>query len=82
MQHLISLHNIFDKLSVVDFIQKDDRITKTYSAVYEDNWGSLELTRKLKFRPRTKYIATKYYHFRKTVAKGQIKILRIDTKKQ
>jgi len=82
LRDLIPLHNIFNELSEVDFIQKDNRITKTYSTVYEDNRGALELAREPKFRPRTKHIATKYHHFRNAVAKGQIKILPIDTKEQ
>ena len=80
VRDLIPLHNIFDELSEAYFIQKDDRITKTCSTVYEDNRGALELAREPKFRPKTKHIATKYHHFRNAVAKGQMKILPIDTK--
>ena len=79
---MIPLHNIFEKLSKVEFIKRDDRISKTYSTVYKDNKGTLELAREPKFRPRTKYIATKYHHFWNTIAKGQIKILSVDTKNQ
>ena len=79
---MIPLHDILDELSEVNFIEKDNRITKTYFAVYEDNRGALELAKEPKFRPRTKHIATKYHHFRNAVAKGQIKILPIDTKNQ
>ena len=59
LRDLILLHNIFDELSKVDFIQKDNRITKTYSTVYEDNRGTLKLAREPKFRPRAKHIAMK-----------------------
>ena len=79
---MIPLHNIFDELKEVDFIVFDNKITKTYSTVYEDNRGALELAREPKFRPRTKHIATKYHHFRNAVAKGQIKIFSVDTKDQ
>ena len=82
LRDLIPLHNIFDELSKVDFIKRDKRISKTYSTVYEDNRGALELAREPKFRPRTKHIATKYHHFRNAVAKGQIRIFPIDTKDQ
>ena len=82
LQDLIPLHNIFNKLSKVDFIQKYNRITKTYSIIYEDNRGALELAREPKLRPRTKYIAMKYHHFRNAIIKGQIKIFSIDTKEQ
>ena len=80
LRDLIPLHNIFDELSKVDFIEKDNRISKTYSTVYKDIQGALELARKPKFRPRTKYIAIKYHYFRNTLAKDQIRIFLIDIK--
>ena len=55
-------------------------ISKTYSAVYKDNRGTLELTRRPKFRSRTKYIVTKYHHLRNAAAEDQIKILPTDVK--
>ena len=39
----------------------------THSTVYEDNNRALELSREDKYRPRTKYIAIKYHHFREHV---------------
>jgi len=82
LRDLIPLQYIYDELNEVEFIERDTRISKTYSTVYEDNRGALELAREPKFRPRTKHIATKYHHFRNAVAKGKIKILPIDTKNQ
>ena len=49
LRDLMPLHNMFDKLSSVDFIKKDNRISETYSAVYEDNHGTLELAIEPKF---------------------------------
>jgi len=69
LRDLIPLYNIFNELSAVDFIEKDNRISKIYSTIYEDNRDALELARELKFRPRTKHITTKYRHFRHAVAK-------------
>ena len=54
LRDLIPLRNMFDELSKVEFIKKDERISKTYSAACEDNRGALELAREPKFRPRTK----------------------------
>ena len=68
------LRRVFNELSKVEFIEKDNRISKTYSIAYEDNRGALELARGLKFRP------AKYHHFRHAAARGQIKMLPIDTK--
>ena len=82
LRDLIPLHNIFDELKEVEFVNFASKTTKIYSTVCEDNRGALELAREPKFRPRTKHIATKYHHFRNAVAKGQIKILAADTKNE
>ena len=82
LRDLIPLQCICDELNAVEFIEKDAKISKTYSAACEDNRGALELAREPKFRPRTKHIATKHHHFRNAVAKGRIKILPIDAKIQ
>jgi hypothetical protein len=48
--------------------------TTTYSTIFEDNRGSVELANAPKMRPCTKHIALKYHHFRSHVASGDIKI--------
>ena len=73
------LQSFCDKLGKVDFIEKETRISKTYSAVYEGNRAALELARESKFHPHTKNITTKYYHFRYAVTKEKTKIFQIDT---
>eukprot|EP00957_Ditylum_brightwellii_P118408 9031084-Ditylum_brightwellii.AAC.1 len=50
--------------------------------VFEDNTGCIELAKCPRTRPRTKHISIKYYHFRKKVKEGLIKVLKIDTKDQ
>ena len=82
LRDLIPLLNMHNELTAVEFVNKETRTSKTHSAVHEDNRGALELAREPKFRPRTKHIATKYHHFRNAVAKGQIRIMPIDTKNQ
>ena len=49
---------------------------------FEDNTGAIELAKAPKLRPRTKHINIKYHHFRDAVDRGEIKILKIDTKDQ
>jgi len=56
--------------------------TTTYSTIFEDNKGCVELANTPKMRPRTKHIALKYHHFRSHVASGDIKVRWIDTKHQ
>jgi hypothetical protein len=56
--------------------------TITYSTIFEDNQGCVELANAPKLCPRTKHIGLKYHHFRSHVARGDIKILWIDTKHQ
>ena len=82
LRDLKSLHNVCDELSKVDFATRDNRISKTKSAVHKDNKGGLELAQEPEFRPRTKDVATKYHHFHNAVAKEQIKIFSIDAKNQ
>ena len=50
--------------------------------VFEDNNGSIELSKAPKIRLHTKHIALKYHHFREHVRKGLIKINPIDTLEQ
>jgi hypothetical protein len=49
---------------------------------FEDNTGAIEMARLPKMRPRTKHLNAKYHHFHEGVAKGQIVIEYIPTKKQ
>jgi hypothetical protein len=49
---------------------------------FEDNDGALELATVFKYRPRTRYFATKYFHFKQYVESGEIKILRCKTTDQ
>ena len=50
--------------------------------VFEDNNGAIELAKAPNIRPRTKYIALKYHHFREHFQKGLIEINPIDTLEQ
>jgi hypothetical protein len=59
-----------------------DGDTITHSTIFEDNQGCVELANAPKLCPRTKHIGLKYHHFRSHVARGDIKILWIDTKHQ
>jgi hypothetical protein len=56
--------------------------TTTYSTIFEDNKGCVELTNAPRLRPRTRHIGIKYHHFRSHVARGEIKVQWIDTKHQ
>ena len=51
-------------------------------AVFEDNNGAIELAKTPKMRLRTKHIAIKCHHFCSFVAKGDIKILKVDKKEK
>ena len=60
-------------------ILEEKYVPRVYCKAFEDNSGALELARAPKMRPRTKFIATKYHHFRSFVSRGLIQILPIDT---
>ncbi len=56
--------------------------TTTYSTVFEDNKGFVELANAPKMQPCTKHNALKYHHFHSHVASCDVKIKWIDTKSQ
>jgi hypothetical protein len=66
--------------------QKDYNILtntpKIACKAFEDNDGALELATCFKYRPRTRYFSTKYFHFKQYVERREIEIVRCDTLKQ
>ena len=50
--------------------------------VFEDNLGALAIAKSTKIRPRTKYINTKYWHFREHMEQGKVTIHPVSTKDQ
>ena len=56
--------------------------TITYSTVFEDNKGCIELVNCPKLRPRSKHIHIKYHHFREHVTNGTIKVEHIPSSEQ
>ena len=55
---------------------------KIHCRVFEDNNGAIELAQCQKYRPRTKHINIKYWHFMDYVTRYNIEILPVDTKEQ
>ena len=62
MRDLIPLRTILAELSQIIEFKIETPIT--YSTVFEDNNGAIELANEPKYRPRTKHINVKYHHFR------------------
>ena len=60
---LISIKQMIEFLNT--FIKIDWKSISTYSTVFEDNKGALQLALEPKHRPHTKHICVKYHHFRK-----------------
>ena len=52
---------------------------RIYCEFYEDNSGALAVAKEHKFRPRTKHLNIKLYHFRQYVNNNEIYILPIKT---
>ena len=50
--------------------------------VFEDNAGALEIAKAPKMKPPTKYLNTKYHHFRDQVESGRIRLEPISTEYQ
>ena len=61
------------------FIKVNNQEINTYSSLFEDNAGTLQLATEPKYRPRTKHIGVKYHHFRQYVKKKIITIKAINT---
>jgi hypothetical protein len=80
MHDLIPLRAHLSELTTLTCLTFHDTIT--YSTIYEDNKGCVELAKAPRMRPRIKHIALKYHHFRSHVTSDDIKIKWIDTKNQ
>ena len=52
----------------------EDSTPQIHCSLFEDNSGVIELARTKKYRPRTKYIAIKYHHFRRYIQDGLVSI--------
>ncbi len=82
-----ALHDVIPVMNLLqEMRERDFKVICTkpnvYCKVFEDNSGTLELTRLPKLRPRTKHINICYHHFCKHVHKELIKIFLIDIKDQ
>ena len=64
------------------FLKIDSKKINTFSTVFEDNSGALQLALEPKYRPRTKHICVKYHHFRQHVKNRTISIQAVSTDDQ
>jgi hypothetical protein len=55
---------------------------RTFSKVFEDNMGTVQLVRVPKISPRNRHFAVKYHFFREHVARGDIQIIKVTTHEQ
>ena len=88
-EHIVLSSALRDVIPIKGAIEDINRAYKLKSStpiiickLFEDNNSALELANAPKIRPRTKYIAVKYRHFRSHVQNGSIKIKAIDTTQQ
>ena len=59
---LIPIKQMIDFLN--SFIKIDSKAINTFSTVFKDNNGTLQLAIEPKYRSHTKYICVKYHYFR------------------
>ena len=81
------LRTVIPIMSLLEEMQEQGvNITKSQAdikcKVFEDNSGALTIATLPKIRPRTKYINTKYWHFREHMEQGKIALLPVSTKDQ
>ena len=62
IQDLIRIRNMVAFLS--NFLKINNKDINTYSTVFEDNSGALQLATEPRYYSRTKHICVKYHHFR------------------
>ena len=60
----------------------EDTTTKIHCKVYEDNSRAIEMVKKYKYRPKTKFLNIKLHHFREYVEGGEVKIHKVSTHDQ
>ena len=59
---LILIKNLIEYLNT--FIKINNQEINTYSTLFEDNEGTLQLATEHKYRPREKHICVKYHYLR------------------
>jgi len=79
-QDIIPLRNLLHEFASITKLIVSQTIT--YSTIFEDNKGCVELVNAPRLHPCTHHIGLKYHHFRHHVAKGDIRVQWIDTKHQ
>ena len=78
LREAIPIMNMLNELKTHSFMIVSSAPTIN-CRVFEDNSGALEIATMYKFRPRTKYINVKLYHFHDYVTKGLIMVHSIGT---
>ena len=72
----------FDQAIKVPGFKAYSTVPVVYCKDFEDNSGTLELTRVPKLRPQSKHINTTYHHFREHVRKDIIRVFPIGASDQ
>jgi hypothetical protein len=80
LRDLIPMRTILHELSTVCNITSSE--ATTFSTVFEDSKGCVDLIAAPTMRPRSRHISIKYHHFREHVRSGQIRIKWISTTAQ
>ena len=61
---------------------RSTQTTTVHCRVFEDNSGAIEIAKVDKYRPRTKHLNNRLFHFRTYVERGDISIEHIGTNDQ
>ena len=81
LRDTIPIINLLDEMGKRGY-QVSHQTTKVHCNVFEDNSGAVEIATKHKFRPRTKHLNVRLFHFRDYVNNGRITIHPIKTEDQ
>jgi histone deacetylase 1/2 len=81
MQELIPLRRVVSKIAKA--LDKEAVTScRTFSKVFEDNMGTVQLVKVPKISPQNRHFAVKYHFFREHVARGDIQIIKVTTHEQ
>ena len=87
MRDVLHLRRIVTEMTSKSFIQNCEINGSTIfnrclrsSKVFEDNASCIVVATSYQYRPRTRHISTKFHRFKDEIRKGNLEVVKVDTK--
>lgn len=81
LREAIPIMNVLNEMAELGY-QINSETPRVHCKVFEDNSGAIEIARTEKYRPRTKHLNNRLFHFRTYMDRGEISIQHIGTEDQ